>query len=348
MQQLIKDLPPIIEAAAKSPLGIIALIVIAASIVLYLLFRKEKLWGRLFAFALFAGLLVFIVASVIASQQGQEPVPVDDRGGSGAFAVGDNACATSEFSAICDAMPPAVRAEFQRQVPLITGVDRFKCSGAIEHAWTYDGNTTLLLRRYASRDCENFSSYQSPSDRSTDPNKIQFVRRSGGAFQLAQPGLKLLRGEPFEFLEIVRFCEDVGAWDHLRIDANKFDAQSSTFRGEVNIRRAELAGGDSPRVYVVAAADPLSLKRDPAAVVKPYDTAQSLWAVLMREALPLLQAPDVAPPLVASPSCARPTVLDDMIALASLEGDWATLQLTQGTQPARSQYLVLVGRPTSP
>lgn len=68
MDQLFKSLPDVIKAAAQSQLGILALLVVALSILAYLFFAKAKVNVRVGIFVLlFAGVIGFGVAMFRAS-----------------------------------------------------------------------------------------------------------------------------------------------------------------------------------------------------------------------------------------------------------------------------------------
>jgi hypothetical protein len=68
MDQLFKSLPDIIKAAAQSQLGILALLVVALSILAYLFFGKATVKVRIGIFVLlFAGVIGFAVAMFRAS-----------------------------------------------------------------------------------------------------------------------------------------------------------------------------------------------------------------------------------------------------------------------------------------
>src|SRR5512143_2972176 len=68
MDQLFKSLPDIIRAAAQSQLGILALLVVALSILAYVFFAKAAVKVRVGIFVLlFAGVIGFAVAMFRAS-----------------------------------------------------------------------------------------------------------------------------------------------------------------------------------------------------------------------------------------------------------------------------------------
>jgi len=74
MDQLLKSLPDIIKAAAQSQLGILALLVVALSILAYVFFAKATVNVRVGIFVLlFAGVIVFGVAMFRASDVGLSP-----------------------------------------------------------------------------------------------------------------------------------------------------------------------------------------------------------------------------------------------------------------------------------
>lgn len=76
MDQLFKSLPDIIKAAAQSQLGILALLVVALSILAYVFFAKATVKIRIGIFVLlFAGAIGFGVAMFRASDVGLPPVP---------------------------------------------------------------------------------------------------------------------------------------------------------------------------------------------------------------------------------------------------------------------------------
>lgn len=76
MDQLFKSLPDIIKAAAQSPLGILALLVVALSILAYVFFARASVKTRVGIFVLlFAGVLAFGVAVLRASDSNAPPVP---------------------------------------------------------------------------------------------------------------------------------------------------------------------------------------------------------------------------------------------------------------------------------
>lgn len=79
MDALFKSLPDIIKAAAQSQLGILALLVVAISLLAYVFFAKASEKSRLGVFVLlFLGVVGFGVAMFMASS-GQASVPAADR-----------------------------------------------------------------------------------------------------------------------------------------------------------------------------------------------------------------------------------------------------------------------------
>jgi len=76
MDQLIKSLPDIIKAAAQSQLGILALLVVALSVLAYVFFAKARMKIRVGIFVLlFAGVVGFGVAMFRASDSGLPQAP---------------------------------------------------------------------------------------------------------------------------------------------------------------------------------------------------------------------------------------------------------------------------------
>lgn len=74
MDQLFKSLPDIIKAAAQSQLGILALLVVALSLLAYVFFAKASVRIRVGVFVLlFAGVIGFAVAVLRASESGTSP-----------------------------------------------------------------------------------------------------------------------------------------------------------------------------------------------------------------------------------------------------------------------------------
>ena len=74
MDQLFKSLPEVIKAAAQSQLGILALLVVALSILAYVFFAKATVRVRVGIFVLlFAGVIGFGVAMFRASDPGLPP-----------------------------------------------------------------------------------------------------------------------------------------------------------------------------------------------------------------------------------------------------------------------------------
>lgn len=74
MEQLFKSLPDIIKAAAQSQLGILALLVVALSILAYVFFARASMKVRIGIFVLlFAGVIGFGVAVLRASDPAVAP-----------------------------------------------------------------------------------------------------------------------------------------------------------------------------------------------------------------------------------------------------------------------------------
>lgn len=79
MDQLFKTLPDIIKAAAQSQLGILALLVVALSMLAYVFFAKATVKVRVGIFVLlFAGVIGFGVAVLRASDPGPPPASNED------------------------------------------------------------------------------------------------------------------------------------------------------------------------------------------------------------------------------------------------------------------------------
>lgn len=81
MEQLFKSLPDIIKAAAQSQLGILALLVVALSILAYVFFARASVKTRVGIFVLlFAGVIGFGAAVLRASDPVVVPPPAPDGG----------------------------------------------------------------------------------------------------------------------------------------------------------------------------------------------------------------------------------------------------------------------------
>lgn len=100
MDALAQQLPQIISAAAQSPLGILALLVVALAALAYVFFARASEKARLGVFVLlFAGVAGFAVALLRAAPRAPD---------AGAATVRDSTLATGSIGAASDATPAAI------------------------------------------------------------------------------------------------------------------------------------------------------------------------------------------------------------------------------------------------
>lgn len=262
------------------------------------------------------------------------------------ISAGESPCTTEEFETICAEFSADIRQHFESQFPRLQSLARANCRGSGEHAWLYERGYALLVRRYTSSDCPDFSTYQIPSE-GTQIARLSFVRRTGGEFEFAPSDLKTLAGEPFDLVEVVRFCEDPRPWDIIRIDGSKFRDSRARFRAEVTLRRDDLLAGQSIVIYDSQRRrnGDLLLRRRPA-TVSALDYGSSRWSAIVSVMLPLLDQPIQIQEHERQLArlCSGGNIADQLRSHAVLPADdWVTLPVSNGWETPR-QFLVFIKR----